>query len=181
MEQPGDEVALHVRHRVAGAEAAAHAGLGQFDAFERDRVAAGGAHSERVPVVVHDDAGRVGGDHRVRVALGAFAVGIGDGHVEIGGGGRHRAEHLAAVDPPARLGAGRERARPREVLAALADRGGQHDAVPGDLLQRRGEAAGAALCPGRDRDLATALHVEHGDEVHVHADRDRGVAAREAA
>ena len=73
------------------------------------------------------------------------------------------------------------RARPREVLAALADGGGQHDAVAGDLLERRGEAAGAALRPGGDRDLATALHVEHRDEVHVHADRDGGVAARQAA
>ena len=73
------------------------------------------------------------------------------------------------------------RARPREVLSALADGRGQHDAVAGDLLERGGEAAGAALGPGRDRDLATALHVEHGDEVHVHADRDGGVAARQAA
>ena len=121
------------------------------------------------------------GHHRVRVALGAVAVGIGDGHVEIGGGGGHRAEHLAAVDPPAGLGAGGARARPREVLAAFADSGGQHDAVAGDLLQRGGKAAGAALSTGRDGDLATALHVEHGDEVHVHADRDRGVAARQAA
>ena len=153
VEQPGDQVALHVRQRVAGAEAASHAGLGQLDALERDRVAAGGAHPERVPVVVHHDAGRVGGHHRVRVALDALVVGVGDGHVEIGGGGGHRAEQLAAVDPPAGLGAGGERARPREVLAALADRGGQHDAVAGDLLERGGEAAGAALRPGRDRDL----------------------------
>ena len=181
VEQPGDEVALHVRQRVAGSEAASHPGLGQLDALERDRVAAGGAHAERVPVVVHDDAGRVGGHHRVRVALGALAVGVGDGDVEIGGGGGHRAEHLAAVDPPAGLGAGGERARPREVLSALADGGGQHDAVAGDLLERGGEAAGAALCAGRDGDLATALHVEHRDEVHVHADRDGGVAARQAA
>ena len=118
VEQPGHQVALHVRDRVAGAEAAAHAGLGQLDALERDRVAAGGAHAERVPVVVHDDAGRVGGHHRVGVALDALAVGVGDGHVEVGGGGGHRAEHLAAVDPPAGLGAGGDRARPGEVLAA---------------------------------------------------------------
>ena len=145
VEQPGDEVALHVRQRVAGEEAAAHTGLGQLDAVERDRVAAGGAHPERVPVVVHDHAGRVGGNHRVGVALGAVVVGVGDGHVQIGGGGRHRAEHLAAVDPPAGLGPGRDRARPREVLTALADRRGQHDAVASDLLERGGEAAGAAL------------------------------------
>ena len=73
------------------------------------------------------------------------------------------------------------RGRPREVLSALADGGGEHDAVAGDLLQRRGEAAGAALRAGCDGDFATALHVEHCDEVHVHADRDGGVAARQAA
>ena len=122
------------------------------------------------------------GHHRVRVALGAVAVGVGDGDVEIGGGGRHRAEHLAAVDPPAGLGAGGERARPREVLAALADRGGQHDAVAGDLLERGGERRGrGAPSPAATATCAAALHVEHRDEVHVHADRDRGVAARQAA
>ena len=164
-----------------GAEAAADAGLGQLDALQRDRVAAGGAHAEAVPVVVHDDAGRVGGHHRVGVAVGALAVGVGDGDVEVGGGGGHRAEQLAAVDPPARRRAGGARAGAREVLAALADGGGEHDAVAGDLLERGGEAAGAALRPGRDRHLAAALHVEHRDQVHVHADRDGGVAARQAA
>ena len=181
MEQPGHQVALHVRQRVAGPEAAADTVLGQLDALERHGVAAGGAHAERVPVVVHDDARRVGGHHRVRVALAALVVGVGDRHVEIGGGRGHGAEHLAAVDPPAGLGAGRERARARQVLTALADGGRQHDAVAGDLLERGGEAACAALRPGRDRDLATALHVEHRDQVHVHADRDGGVAARQAA
>ena len=68
-----------------------------------------------------------------------------------------------------------------EILPGLADGGGQHDAVAGDPRQRGGEAARASLCPGRDGDLATALHVEHRDEVHVHADRDRGVAARQPA
>ena len=72
-------------------------------------------------------------------------------------------------------------ARAREVLAAFADRGRQHDAVVGDLLQRRGKVSGATLRPGRDRDLAPALHVVHCDEVHVDADRDGGVAARQAA
>jgi len=38
-----------------------------------------------------------------------------------------------------------------------------------------------ALGPGGDRDLVTARHVEHGDEVHVHPDGDGGVAAGEAA
>jgi hypothetical protein len=86
-----------------------------------------------------------------------------------------------AVDAPAGLGAGRERARAREVLPTLADRRGQDDAVPTDPLQRRGEGAGPALGPGGDRDLATALHVEQGDEVHVHPDGDGCVAAGEAA
>ena len=79
------------------------------------------------------------------------------------------------------LGAGRERARAREVLATLADGRGQDDTVATDPLQRRGEGAGPALGPGGDRDLVTARHVEHGDEVHVHADGDGGVAAGEAA
>ena len=72
-------------------------------------------------------------------------------------------------------------ARAGEVLAWLADGGGQYDAVAGDLLERGGEAAYAALLSGRDRHLAAALHVEHRDEVHVHADRDRGVASCQAA
>src|SRR5438270_343308 len=98
VEQPGDQVALHVGQRVAGSKASAHTGLGQLDTLERDRVAAGGAHSQRVPVIVHDDATSGGGNHRVRVALDALAVGVGNGDVEIGGGGGHRAEHLADVD-----------------------------------------------------------------------------------
>ena len=108
-------------------------------------------------------------------------VGVGDGDIEIGGGRGHRAEHLATVDPPARRRARGQRARPREVLAALADGGGQHHAVAGDLLEGRREAARAALRTGGDRDLATAFHVEHRDEVHVHPDRDGRVAARQAA
>jgi hypothetical protein len=172
MEEAGHQVALHVRQRVAGPETASHTGLGELDALKRDRVAAGGAHPERVPIVVHRDARRVGGHHRVRVALDALAVGVGDGHVEIGGGGGHRAEGLAAVDSPAGLGAGSNRARPSEVLSALADGRRQHDAVAGDPLQRGGEAAGAALGAGRKGDLTAALHVEHCDEMHVHADRD---------
>ena len=42
-------------------------------------------------------------------------------------------------------------------------------------------ASTMALGPGGDRDLVTARHVEHGDEVHVHPDGDGGVAAGEAA
>ena len=71
---------------------------------------------------------------------------------------------------------GRVRSCPRSLIAAAST-----TPSPGDLLKRGGEAAGAALCPGRDRDFATALHVEHRDEVHVHADRDGSVAARQAA
>ena len=67
--------------RVTRLEAAADSGLGQLDALERDRVAPGRAHSERVPVVVHDDSACDGRHGRVRVALDALAVGIGDRHV----------------------------------------------------------------------------------------------------
>jgi hypothetical protein len=35
--------------------------------------------------------------------------------------------------------------------------------------------------PRRDGDLSAALHVEHRHEVHVHADRDGGIAARQSA
>ena len=44
-----------------------------------------------------------------------------------------------------------------------------------------GERQRATLRPGRDRDLTAALHVEHRHQVHVHADRDGGIAAGEAA
>jgi hypothetical protein len=130
---------------------------------------------------VDHNAGRVGGDHRVGVALGALVVDVGDRDVQVGGGRRHRAEQLAPVDPPSRLGAGRQRGRPCEVLAAFADGGGEHHAVAGDLLQGGGEAAGPALLSGRDSHAAAALHVEHRHQVHVHPDRHGGVAARQAA
>jgi hypothetical protein len=179
MEQPGHQVALDVRQRVAGAEAAAHGGVGQHDAVQRDRVAAGRAHPEPLPVVVHHDARRPGRHHCVGVAVGAVVVGVADRHVQIGRGRGHRAEHLAAVDPPAGFRAGGARARTREVLTRLADGGGEHDAVAGDLLERRREGASLALGPGGDRPRAAALHVQHRNQVHVHADRDGGVAARE--
>jgi hypothetical protein len=86
-----------------------------------------------------------------------------------------------AVDAPAGLRAGRERARACEVLAALADGRGQHDAVDTEPLQRHGEGAGPAIGPAGDRDLVPARHVEHGDEVHVHADGDGCVATCETA
>jgi hypothetical protein len=181
VEQPRHQVALYVRQRVTGREATAHGRRGQLHAVQRDGVAAGGAHPEGVPVVVDDDAGRVGRHHRVGVALGSLLVHVRDGHVQIGRRGGHRAEDLAAVDAPARIGARGARGRPHEVLAGLADGGGQDDAVAGDDLQRGRERACAPLGAGRDRDLPAALHVEHRDEVHVHADRDRGVAASQAA
>ena len=154
---------------------------GELDSGQRDRVASGRTHPERIPVVVDDDPGRARRHHGVRVPALAVLVGVGDGHVEIGGGGRHRAERLAAVDAPAGLGAGGHGARAREVLTALADRCGQHDAVPGDRFQRRGEGLGAAAVSARDRDLATALHVEHRNEMHAHADRDGRVTPGQAA
>ena len=71
---------------------------------------------------------------------------------------------------------GRVRSWPRSLMAAAST-------TPSRAIcsSDGGEAAGAALCPGGDGDLAAALHVEHRDEVHVHADRDGGVAARQAA
>ena len=124
---------------------------------KRDRVAARRAHAERVPVVVDHDAGGVGGDLRVAVALDAVVVGEGDGDVELGRGRRHRAEDLAAVDPPARLGARGARRRAGEVLPGLADGGGDHDAVAGDRLRatrrsaraRRSSPAATAICQRR--------------------------------
>jgi hypothetical protein len=181
VEETRHEVALHVGRGVARPEASAHAGLRQLDALERDRVAARSAHAERIPVVVHHDAGRIGGHHGIGVALRAVVVGIGDRDVEVGGGRRHGAEHLAPVDPPARFGAGGHGAGPREVLARLADRGSQHHAVAGHPLQRRAETTSPALHAGRDGHLAAALHVEHRHQVHAHADRDRGIATRQAA
>ena len=49
------------------------------------------------------------------------------------------------------------------------------------MQQARSSATVETRNASRDRDLAAALHVEHSDEVHVHADGDGGVAAREAA
>ena len=75
VEEAGVEVALHVAVGVAGREAAAQGGGGQRDGVERDGVAAGGAHAERVPVAVDGDAVGVGRHHRVAVALPAVLVG----------------------------------------------------------------------------------------------------------
>ena len=152
VEETRHQVALHVWQRVACWEAAPDTGLRQLDAFQRHRVAAGGAHPEGVPVVVDHDAGRIGGHHRVGVALDPVIVGVRDADVQVGGGGGHRAKQLAPIDPPARRGAGGARAGAREILAALADGGGEHDAVSSDPLERGGERQRATLRPDRDRD-----------------------------
>jgi hypothetical protein len=99
----------------------------------------------------------------------------------VGGGRRHGAEPLAPVDPPTRLRARRDRAGPGQVLAGLADRRRQHQPVAGDLLERRRKRARTTLHALRDRGAVAALHVEHRHQVHVHADRDRRVAARQPA
>jgi hypothetical protein len=144
-------------------------------------MAAGGAHAHGVPVAVDDHAGRVGGHGRVAVALDTVVACERHGGLEDRGRGRHRAESLATVDPPARARAGRGGRGPGEVLPVLTDGGGQHDAVADDRLQRGAEGAGAALV-GRGQGVLPAPHERHDDgEVHVHADRQRGIAASQAA
>jgi pimeloyl-ACP methyl ester carboxylesterase len=106
---------------------------------ERHGVAARGAHRERVPVVEDLDAGSVGRDLGVAVALDAVIVDVGDRGGEHRCGRGHRAERLAAVDPPAGRRARRGGSRPGEVLAELTDRAGHDDAVAGDLDHRGGE------------------------------------------
>jgi hypothetical protein len=108
-------------------------------------------------------------------------VHVGHRHIQLGGGGRHRAEQLASVDAPSGPDAGGDGARPREILTALADGGRQHDVLAVDARQRRGETVRAALRAAGERHLVAAHHVEHRDQVHVHADRDRRVAARQPA
>ena len=81
----------------------------------------------------------VGRDLRVAVALDAVVVGEGDRGVEHRRGRRHRAERLAPIDSPARGRARRGRRRARQVLAQLADGGGDDHPVAGDRLHRRGE------------------------------------------
>jgi hypothetical protein len=53
-----------------------------MDVLERDGVAAGGAHAERVPVVVHDNADGGRRDRRVAVELAATVVEVADRRVE---------------------------------------------------------------------------------------------------
>jgi hypothetical protein len=91
MEERGGEVPLHVLGRVLDREAAAECRPRKAHLLRRDRVAAGGAHAKRVPVVVDDDAGGSARDQRVAVALATVVVGVGDGGVEDVGGGRKRA------------------------------------------------------------------------------------------
>ena len=69
---------------------------------------------------------------------------------------------------------GRVRSWPGSLMAAAST-------TPSSAISLSDEAKarGAALRPGRDRDLAAALHVEHRHQVHAHADRYRGVAARQ--
>ena len=172
---------LEVRHGLARGKPAADGAGGQLDAAQGDRVASGGPHPEGVPVAVDGDARRVGRYLHEAVALDAIVVDEADRGQERRRRGRHRAEDLVAVDPPAvagPLGAGR---RAREVLARLA-LGGRDDApVADDRPQRVGERAGAAALAGGDGDAQPPRERHHGDEVHVDADRDRGVAPGQAA
>jgi hypothetical protein len=180
VEEAGVEVPLDVRRRVSDREPAAQGLARQAHVLERDRVTTGGAHAERVPVVVDDDAARDARHHRVAVPLAAVVAGERDGRVEDVGRGRHRAEHLAAGDDPAVAGAGRRRRRPGQVLPRLAHRRREHDAVGRDLPERVADRAHAPLIPVRDRRLPPADDVLQVREVHVDAERQRRVAAREA-
>ena len=153
----------------------------QLDPVEGDGVAARGPHAERVPVVVDRHAGRGRRDLDVAVALAAVLAAEAHGGQQHGRRGRHRAEDLVAVDPPAGVGAHRARGRPREVLTGLAHRGGDHDVSRGDRAQRAAErplAAGVAL---HARHPPAARQVQDDDQVHVDADRERRVAPGQPA
>ena len=168
---------------VAGGEAAAQRAAGQLDAVEGDRVAARGAHAERVPVVVDATPGASGGDLRVAVALDAVVVGEGDA----------TSAAWSRRATSCRTSCGRRSRQPASVRVALGGRPGE--VLPGSLIaaaitmpsraicsqrRREGRARGARRRPRR-RHAPAAGDVEHDDEVHVHADRDRGVAAGQPA
>ena len=181
VEQPGHEVAIHVGLGVAGEKAAAQRARLDLGGGEGDGVAAGRAHAERVPVALDLDAAGLRRHLGVPVAFGALVVDERDRGEKHGRGGRHRAERLAAVDAPAGRGADGGRLRAREVLADLADRGRHDDAVVGDRRHRVAERGGPPRVAGPHRGLPAADDVHQDGEMHVHADRDRGVAAREPA
>jgi hypothetical protein len=137
--------------------------------------------AERVPVAADLHAGRVGRHLGVAVARDAVVVEEGDRRVEHGCGRRHRAERLAPVDAPARLGARGGGLRPGEVLAQLADGGGDDHAVARDRAHRGGEDLGASRVVVGDGQLPAPHDVHEDDEVHVDADGDGRVAAGQAA
>ena len=76
VKQPGHEVALHVGCESPARKPPRTADSGSSTPSSETELLARGAHPERVPVVVNDDAGRVGGDHCVGVALDPITVGV---------------------------------------------------------------------------------------------------------
>jgi hypothetical protein len=130
---------------------------------------------------VDDHARSLARHHRVAVALAAVVIGVGDRGVQHVRRRGHRAEDLAAGDDPTSLGPRGRCRRPGQILAGLADGGREDDAVTSDLFQRRSEPGGAPLLAGCRHHLPEADDVQHEDEVHVDAERQRCVAARESA
>ena len=74
MEEAGVEVALEVGGHVTGRKASAERRRGKPHVVERDGVAAGAAHAQRVPVVVDDDTRRVARHQGVAVSLAPAVV-----------------------------------------------------------------------------------------------------------
>ena len=130
---------------------------------------------------MHVDARRVRGHRRVAVALAAVVVGERHRRVEELAAGDSVQKILRPVDPPARavrvaVVAGRVRSWP-----ALADRGRHDDAVLRDASSEAANARAPYVVPRGDRDPPAPHDVQDGREVHVHPDRDRGIAAGEPA
>ena len=143
---PEEQVALEVRHGPAGREAAPQGGGRQLDTVEGDRVAARGAHAERVPVVVDAHTrGRPRGPRRTRTARRHRRRRSAPRRQQDGRRGRHRAEDLVAVDAPAAVGA--DRARSRHPAAAKSIPA-NCDRCPHDW------ALGARQCPNGASDVS---------------------------
>ena len=71
--------------------------------------------------------------------------------------------------------------QPASVRTARVDGRGEDGAFARDLVESPGERADAALVAGSNRDLPATHDVQHVDEVHVHPEGQRRVAAGEPA
>ena len=152
------------------------------DVVERHRAGLRGPHAEGVPVVGELDArapstargrSRSAPPRRRRRYVTATLI---DRRRR-----RHRGEDLAAVDAPAAVDPLGRRRRAGQVLRRrLADRGGEDD-IGGrrpSAASPRNASAWRVVAAG-DGDAPPAHDVEQHGEVHVDADRRRGVAAGE--